>query len=174
MPPPLLLDVRSVDLENVLVDLEGIRKVNPQRGPMEQLTAIVLIDTEGHRTVGYKETSREDFWVTGHMPGFPLMPGVIMCEAAAQLANYYCVTQQLMEGDFIGFGGMEGVRFRGPVQPGDRLVIAARLNQLRRNRRAVFDFQGFVGENMVVHGQIIGVPMFRDGTGKEDDRRSGP
>jgi 3-hydroxyacyl-[acyl-carrier-protein] dehydratase len=168
------LDVRSLDLDNVLVDLEGIRRVNPQRGAMEQLTAIVLIDPKEHRTAGYKDASRDDFWVPGHMPGFPLMPGVIMCEAAAQLANYYCVTQQLMDGDFIGFGGMEGVRFRGPVHPGDRLVIAAHLTQLRKNRRAVFDFQGFVGDSMVVDGQIIGVPLFRDALGKPDAARSTP
>jgi 3-hydroxyacyl-[acyl-carrier-protein] dehydratase len=96
-----------------------------------------------------------------------------MCEAAAQLASYYCVTQHILGGDIIGFGGIEGVRFRGPVHPGDRLVIVASLTQVRKNRRALFDFQGFVADNMVVHGQIIGVPLFHDGTRDGRDRQRG-
>lgn len=175
MPPPVLIDPQSLDLENVLVDLEGIRKINPHRGEMEQLTAVVLLDPELHRIAGFKDTSEEDFWVPGHMPGYPLMPGVIMCEAAAQLANYYCMTQKVLDGDFIAFGGMEGVRFRGPVHPGDRLVLVAHLTHLRKNRRALFDFQGFVGATMVVHGEIIGVPLYRgDAGGKQDRKRSEP
>ena len=62
----------------------------------------------------------------GHMPGYPLLPGVLMCEAAAQLCSCYIVTSGLLEGDFIGFGGMENVRFRGPVRPGDRLVLVGK------------------------------------------------
>ena len=62
----------------------------------------------------------------GHMPDYPLLPGVLMCEAAAQLCSYYVVTQGLLQGDFIGFGGMENVRFRGTVRPGDRLVLVGK------------------------------------------------
>ena len=60
------------------------------------------------------------------MPGMPLMPGVIMCEAAAQLSSYYAVKHKLMDG-MMGFGGMEEIRFRGVVRPGDRFVIVTRM-----------------------------------------------
>ena len=65
-----------------------------------------------------------------------------------------------MQGDFIGFGGMENVRFRGVVRPGDRLVLVAKGVKLHR-RKTIFNVQGFVGPVMVFHGDIIGVPMSR-------------
>ena len=81
--------------------------VNPQRFAMEQLTAIVYIDPENHIVAGYKDVAADEFWVGGHMPGYPLMPGVMMCEAAAQLCSYYITTHGLTGGDFVGFGGLE-------------------------------------------------------------------
>ena len=56
----------------------------------------------------------------------------------------------------LGFGGMEDVRFRGPVSPGDRLVVISKTNRLNR-RQSVFETQGFVGNNLVFHAKIIGV-----------------
>src|SRR5579884_203884 len=123
MPPPALLDPSRIDCAHIEVDLEGIRRINPQRFEMEQLTAIVRIDREDHVIVGYKDVRGDEFWVRGHMPDYPLLPGVLMCEAAAQLCGYYCKTAGLLVGDFIGFGGLENVRFRAPVRPGDRLLL---------------------------------------------------
>jgi len=88
------------------------------------------------------------------------MPGVLMCEAAAQLCSYYIMTNGLMQGDFLGFGGMENVRFRGPVRPGDRLVLIAKGTKMHR-RQTIFNVQGFVGATMVFHADIIGVPLLR-------------
>jgi 3-hydroxyacyl-[acyl-carrier-protein] dehydratase len=90
------------------------------------------------------------------------MPGVILCEAAAQLAGFYARKYNLLGGDYLGFGGMDEVRFRSPVFPGSRLVIAAKATKIRIHRRAEFDFQGFVGERMVFSGSMIGVPIERD------------
>lgn len=158
MPPVALVDPASIDTARVLVDLEGIRQVNPQRHEMEQLTAIVTIDTKQHLIIGYKDIAEDEFWVRGHMPGFPLMPGVIMCEAAAQLASYYCRIIELVKDGFLGFGGMEEVRFRGKVKPGDRLLLVCKATRVNR-RQTIFDSQGFVDGNMVFHGKVIGVPL---------------
>jgi 3-hydroxyacyl-[acyl-carrier-protein] dehydratase len=160
MPPELHFDLASLDLSRVVVDLEGIRRVNPQRFEMEQLTAIVHIDPEQDLIVGYKDVRDDEFWVRGHMPGYPLLPGILMCEAAAQLCSYYTVTQGLLQGDFIGFAGMEDVRFRGLVRPGDRLVLVGKGIRVRR-RQTIFDVQGFVGSPMVFHANVIGVPLLR-------------
>ncbi|HEU5116941.1 MAG TPA: beta-hydroxyacyl-ACP dehydratase, partial [Isosphaeraceae bacterium] len=97
-------------------------------------------------------------WIRGHMPGYPLMPGVLMCEAAAQLCAFYCYIIKMVEDGFLGFGGMEDVRFRGRVKPGDRLLIVGKAERIKR-RQTIFDVQGFVGTNMVFHGKIIGVPL---------------
>src|SRR3954471_7146441 len=138
MPPVALVDPAAVDTSQILYDLEGIRQGNPQRFEMEQLTAIVHLDRDAHLIVGYKDVTPDEFWVRGHMPDYPLMPGVIMCEAAAQLCSFYCHLIGLLENGFIGFGGMEDVRFRGQVRPGDRLVVMAKASRVN-HRQTVFD-----------------------------------
>lgn len=158
MPPVALVDPSTIDTSRILADREAIRRGNPQRFEMEQLTAIVLLEKDEHLIIGYKDVEAGEFWVRGHMPEYPLMPGVLICEAAAQLASYYCHLINLAEGSFIGFGGMEDVRFRGQVRPGDRLVLVSKASKVHR-RQTIFETQGFVGSNMVFHGRIIGVPI---------------
>ena len=158
MPPVALVDPASIDTSRVLVDREGIRRANPQRFEMEQLSAILEIDPDNQLIIGFKDIEADEFWVRGHMPGYPLMPGVLICEAAAQLSSFYCHAIHLVPEGFLGFGGMEDVRFRSPVRLGDRLVIIAKAIRVNR-RQTIFDTQGFVESNMVFHGRIIGVPL---------------
>jgi 3-hydroxyacyl-[acyl-carrier-protein] dehydratase len=163
MPPVPLVDPTTIDTSRVLVDREGIRRTNPQRFEMEQLTAIVALVPEKHLVVGYKDVEPDEFWVRGHLPDFPLMPGVLICEAAAQLSSYFfCQVIKLPGSTFLGFGGMEDVRFRGPVRPGDRLILVSQAARIHR-RQTIFETQGFVKTNdemsMVYHGRIIGVPL---------------
>lgn len=160
MPPRPILEPVEIPHE-VLVDREGIRKWNPQRFEMEQLTAITLLDDKRMLVAGYYDTSPDDFRVKGHMPGTPLMPGVLMCEAAAQLCSYYCRHFGILSGDFIGFGGMDEVRFRGAVTPGQRLWIVGHT-QKHSTRRMQFEMQGFVEGIMVFNGIFIGVPLHGD------------
>jgi 3-hydroxyacyl-[acyl-carrier-protein] dehydratase len=156
----LILDFSEYDLNHVAADIEEIRRCNPQRFEMEQLTAICFEDPQRNICVGYKDIGPNEFWVRGHMPGMPLMPGVIMCEAAAQLSSYYSHRFSLMTG-VIGFGGLEDVRFRGVVRPGDRFVIVCRLLKLRRSIMTC-EFQCFVNQNLVCEGQLKGVSIPSD------------
>jgi 3-hydroxyacyl-[acyl-carrier-protein] dehydratase len=170
MPPEIHFDPSKLDFQRLLAGREEIERVNPQRYEMEQLTAIVHAEPDRQLIVGYKDVTADEFWVRGHMPGYPLMPGVLMCEAAAQLCSYYIMTYGTMQGDFLGFGGMENVKFRGTVRPGDRLVLVSKATKLHR-RQTIFNVQGFVGSTMVFHADIIGVPMTRQspmpGSGEE-------
>ncbi|MBU6172931.1 MAG: beta-hydroxyacyl-ACP dehydratase [Planctomycetes bacterium] len=158
MPPELILDPTQVDLSRIMADRQAIRANNPQRFEMEQIDAISLLDSTNHVIVGYKDVHSDEFWARGHMPAFALMPGVLMCEAAAQLVSFYIVHIGLLNGDFIGFGGMEEVRFRGIVRPGDRLVLMGKGKRVHR-RQSTFHCQGFVGSTMVFHADIIGVQL---------------
>ena len=162
MPPPSLFPLDSLDFDNPEFDLDEVRKVNPQRHEMEQLTAVLQVDQEVPGLVGYKDIGDDEFWITGHMPGFPLMPGVVMWECAAQLAGFFARKYNVLGGDYVGFGGMNDVKFRFPVFPGDRLVLMAMVTKVRPHRRAEFDFQGFVGDRMVFCGSMFGVPIDRD------------
>ena len=126
---------------------------------MEQLTAVVYDNAEEGICVGYKDVAPDEFWVTGHMPGMPLMPGVIMCEAAAQLSSYYVHKRDLMSGKLMGFGGLDEVRFRGMVVPGDRMVILVQLLQIRPGAMVRCRFQCLVHDNLVCEGEIRGIPI---------------
>ncbi len=161
MPPALIINPDELDFDHPIADIEAIRRVLPQRHEMEQLTAILSLDPREQIVVAYKEVRPDEFWVRGHLPGFPLMPGVLMCEAAAQLASYYMMTQGLVAGDFVAFGGMDNVKFRDMVRPGDRLVLVSRMIDHRVGRRATFSVQGIVGKTIVFHGDIIGVTFTR-------------
>lgn len=155
----LILDPATLDFQNVIADAAEIRKYNPQRFEMEQLTAIVYEDTTRHVCAGYKDVSPDEFWVRGHMPNMPLMPGVMMLEAAAQMCSYFSQKHDLLGADMVGFGGLEDVRFRDPVIPGDRLVLMCEMTKLRRGRIVVTKFQGFVRNSLAVEGILKGIPI---------------
>lgn len=158
MPPPLIMPPDQLNLDNVVADKEGIRKVLLHRYEMEQIDRVCLLDTEQQMIAGYKDVRDDEFWVRGHFPEFPLLPGVLICEAAAQLVSYYVITQKVVEDPWLGFGGMDEVRFRGPVRPGDRLVLIGKAIRLKK-RQTICAVQGFVDSRMVFHGNIIGVPI---------------
>ena len=155
----LILEFDEYDTSHVVADLAEIRRWNPQRFEMEQLTAVIYEDAERHICAGYKDLRTGEFWVRGHMPGMPLMPGVMMCEAAAQLCSFYTLKHDLLGSDMVGFGGLENVRFRDPVRPGSRLVIVAQLLKVRRNAMCNCAFQCFVEQTLVCEGQIKGIPL---------------
>lgn len=155
----LILDFGEYDLSRVIDDAEGIRRHNPQRHEMEQLTAVVFEDIQRGICVGYNDLKPDDFWARGHMPGAPLMPGVLMCETAAQLASYFVQKHNLMGVKMIGLGGLEDVRFRDIVRPGERLVVVAELTRVRRHAMIVCRFQEFVEQSLVCEGRIIGIPL---------------
>jgi 3-hydroxyacyl-[acyl-carrier-protein] dehydratase len=155
----LILDPATLDFDNIIADAAEIRKYNPQRYEMEQLTAIIFEDLTRHICAGYKDVSQDEFWVRGHMPNMPLLPGVLMLEAAAQMCSYFSQRYDLLGCEMIGFGGLEDVKFRDPVLPGDRLVVLCEMTKLRRGRLVVTKFQGLVGDRLVVEGILKGIPI---------------
>lgn len=161
-----IIDPATVDFSHVVADIEAIRSFNPQRHEMEQLTAVVYEDPVRNICVGYKDITNDEFWVRGHMPGMPLMPGVVMLEAAAQLCSYFVQKFDLLGTKMVGFGGLEEVRFRDPVIPGDRMILMCELIKARRMRMLVSRFQGVVRDNLVVEGILKGVPIPVDALSK--------
>jgi len=155
MPQDILIDLNNIDLNKPIIDIEGIRAVVPHRYEMEQLSGIIKYSIEEGIIVGYKDVSNNEFWIRGHVPGRPIMPGVMMLEAAAQLCTYY-YKQTTKDERFLGFGGVDKVKFRGKVVPGDKLIIIAKNKELR-SRRAVFDTQGVVDGKLVFEAIVIGM-----------------
>jgi 3-hydroxyacyl-[acyl-carrier-protein] dehydratase len=157
MPPPLIFDIANLDLSRIHFDQEVVREYNPQRGHMEMLNGIVHVDIENHKVIGFKDVREDEFWVAGHIPGRPLLPGVLMIESAAQLASFYA---RKFKGwtQFIGFGGVEECKFRQQVVPPARMYILGRQIWARHNR-IYSEMQGVVDGNLVFETKILGVQM---------------
>ena len=147
------------DLNNVIADRDEIQKYNKQRFEMAQLDAIVYEDVENVVCVGYKDVTHDEFWIRGHMPERPLMPGVIMCEVAAQLSSYFATKNNLLDSKIVGLGGMKDIRVRAPVEPGCRLVVMLCEEKFRPKVLVNCRFQGWVNEELVIDGGIMGVPI---------------
>ena len=158
MPPATFVDLHDIDLDQLAFDQDEIRKRNPHRHEFELLHGIIVFRPEEGLIIGEHRASGDAFWVRGHIPGRPLFPGVLMVETAAQLCSFYWREAFPDIPSFFGFGGIENTRFRGVVEPGDRLVIIGKSISVRP-RRAIFDAQGFVGDKMVFESRIMGVPF---------------
>ncbi len=157
MPPALLFDLTPIDLNGKpLFDREAICKVNPQRFEMQQLDGILWYNKEAHQILGYKDVTLAEFWIRGHIPGRPLMPGVVQIEAAAQLLSFF-VAQIYEEHGFIGFGGIERAKFRATIEPGCRLYLLGHLSEIRRSRKYVCDVQGVVNGALAFEATIAGL-----------------
>jgi 3-hydroxyacyl-[acyl-carrier-protein] dehydratase len=122
MPQKLLADLSDVDLHKAEYTIDDIRAINPHRHEFEQLTSILRVDQDEKLIVGLRNIRDDEFWVRGHIPGRPIFPGVLMLEAAAQLCSFYCGKFIPGEG-FLGFGGVNDVKFRGILKPGDKLIL---------------------------------------------------
>lgn len=132
MPPSLLFDLSSIDLTaESLFSTEAIGRVNPQRFEMRQLDGILWYDKDKSLILGYKDVTDKEFWVRGHIPGRPLMPGVIMIEAAAQLSSFF-LKEIFEEPGFIGFVGIENAKFRSILEPGHRLLLLGHIIKYKR------------------------------------------
>jgi len=157
MPPPLLFDLSQIDLKaKPIFDRDAIMKVNPQSFEMQQLDGILWYDKENRLILGYKDVTENEFWIRGHIPGRPLMPAVIMIEAAAQLLSFY--VRRIQEADvFIGFASIDSAKFRCTVQPGQRLYLLGHLTKCSSNRRYTADIQGVINDKMVFDTTVSGL-----------------
>jgi 3-hydroxyacyl-[acyl-carrier-protein] dehydratase len=157
MPPPLLFDLSKIDLSGPPVfDREAISRVNPQQYEMQQLDGVLWFDKDNMLVLGYKDVTDREFWIRGHIPGRPLMPGVIMIESAAQLLSFF-VKQIMGERGFIGFTSIESAKFRSTVAPGERLLLLGKITRFKPGRRYDAYIQGLVGDKMVFDTEVSGM-----------------
>ena len=158
MPPPVILDPSGLSFEEA-EPLSQVHAYNPQRHEFALLDRVIHFDPENMVAAGYHDVSEDGWWTRGHVPGRPLFPGVLMIEVAAQLASY--VTHRLLpelDDRFVGFAGVDDVKFRGAVSPPARFVV---VNQglTVKPRRSICLSQGFVDGVMVFEAKITGMPV---------------
>lgn len=160
MPPIYLLDLKEYDLNQVMFGPADLERANPQRGDMRQLDGICWAGFKGEHmvAVGFKDCRSDEFWVPGHIPGRPLLPGVLMIEAAAQLAAFM-IKEFRKEPGFLGFVGCDEVKFRGQVAPGQRLYILGQETEYRPGRRFTCRTQGLCEDKLVFESTIRGMAI---------------
>lgn len=158
MPPSLLVDLAQIDLDQVILTREQIyEKYLPQRHEFMLLDGVCALDAKQGTFVAYADIREDAWWVSGHIPGRPLLPGVLMLELAAQTS---AIAATMLMGDigFIGFGGVDKCKFRDSVVPPARLHLLCVATDLRP-RRIISQTQGVVGDRLIFEAQITGLIM---------------
>jgi len=154
-----ILDPETLLTETVALTKDEILALNPQRDEFEQVDRLILLDLEAGLAVGIKTQALDEFWTRGHIPGRPIMPGVLMIEMAAQISSViYHLKFETGGKKFFGFGGVNHVKFRGSVEPGDDLLMVVKTKAMR-SRMAIFEAQGFVDGKMVFEGEVTGLVL---------------
>ena len=154
MPPAQLFDLSKIDLNQIVIDKKTIEEINPQRFEMQQLDGIIWYDKEKFLILGYKDVTENEFWTKGHIPGRPIMPAVIMIEAAAQLSSVFVKKVYNLPG-FIGFASIDEAKFRKPIEPGHRLYLLGHITAFK-SRKYTCVVQGIVNGIMVFDTVIAG------------------
>lgn len=140
--------------ERGILFVPDIQELLPHRYPFALVDRIIEY-VPNQKAVGIKNVTINEQFFTGHIPGKPIMPGVLQVEAMAQVGGVVLALLPGMKGKFFGFGAINDVRFRRPVIPGDQLIITVELLSLKRNRIAKMQGQGLVDGQLAVKGEML-------------------
>jgi len=152
-----LFDVSGVDTSTLALSREDLESWNPHRGDIVQLDGVVEHDPGFTRAVGIKHVRHDEFWVSGHFPGKPVMPGVLMIEAGAQLASYLFYARRGSP-CIAGFTRIEETVFRNSVLPGQELLLLC--EEIRyRPRRFISEIQGIADGKIAFYSKITGMVL---------------
>lgn len=139
-----------------MLDINEIKKILPHRYPFLLVDKIVECDDE-NQIVGIKAVTTNEPFFQGHFPSYPVMPGVLIVEAMAQVACILAMRILKKEGHAsVLFTGIDGVKFRKPVVPGDMLRLELTKTK-QRGELFRFDGKALVEEQVVTQGSIQAV-----------------
>ncbi len=133
---------------------EQVATILPQAYPFIFVDR-VLYREPNRRVVGIKNLTLNEGFFQGHFPNRPTMPGVLILEAMAQLCMF-SLDQTIRPGEILGlFAGVDRIRFRRPVIPGDQLIMASTVLKVRSNRYIKFHCRSQVQSDLVAEGDLI-------------------
>ena len=138
------------------LDIAGIQHLLPHRYPFLLVDRVVALEPE-KRVLAYKNVSINEPFFQGHFPSKPVMPGVLMLEAMAQacaLLSFETEGISLGDDQVFYFVGIDGARFKRPVEPGDQLILHAAIDRARAGIYR-FNCKATVGDEVACEAAIM-------------------
>ena len=139
------------------MDIHQILKKLPHRYPFLLVDRVLEIDKSQQRIRALKNVTMNEPFFTGHFPKRPVMPGVLMLEALAQAAallSFEIMGIDLDDDTVYYFAGIDGARFKRPVEPGDQLILDVTIERMKAG---IFKFKGraLVGEELAAEADLM-------------------
>jgi 3-hydroxyacyl-[acyl-carrier-protein] dehydratase len=144
----------SPDAAKTVITIEEIQKLLPHRYPFALVDRIIEY-VPGKRAVGIKNVTINEPHFQGHFPGRPIMPGVLIVEAMAQVGGVVMTQITEMEGGLFMFAGIDKVRFRRPVVPGDQLIMTVELLWVKQRRFGKMQGRAEVEGQVAAEGEMM-------------------
>ncbi len=154
-----IVDLSTINLTETVLPDEELRAALPHDHEFRLIDAICFLDMEEQLVVGYKDWDENPWWARGHVPGRPLMPGVLMIEGCAQVAAVLVQrSEQWRTDSLIGLGGINKARFRRMITPPARVHFVAKMGRTTK-RMARYPAQCFVNGELALDCELMGVPL---------------
>lgn len=157
MASELLIDLNEIDLTQICINSDELGNYISQEGDMRQLDHIVWVNDAKTICIAVKKVRDDEFWVPGHLPGHPLLPGVMMIEAAGQNSSVMYRNKTGLD-QFMGFVRCDDAVFRAQVVPGDTLYIISKEIEHTRRRFITLN-QGILDNKLVFEAKITGMQL---------------
>jgi 3-hydroxyacyl-[acyl-carrier-protein] dehydratase len=135
------------------IDIREILKILPHRYPFLLIDRVLELEA-GKIARGLKNVTINEPFFNGHFSGHPIMPGVLIIEAMAQVGGILAFKSANVENKLVYFMGIDGARFRRPVTPGDALEIKV---EVKKVRGAIWTFRGeaYVGDTLAAEAELM-------------------
>jgi len=144
------------------MDIQEIMERIPHRYPFLLIDKIIEL-VPGKKAVGIKNVTANEWFFQGHFPGMPIMPGVLILEALAQLGAVIVLHDENNRGKIPVFTGVDKLRFRRQVVPGDQLRLEAEIDRVRGVMGKGF-VKALVEDKIAVEGEIMFALVEREGS----------
>lgn len=149
-----------------MLDISQIMAFLPHRYPFLLVDRILEMES-GKRIVGLKNVTMNEGFFQGHFPGQPVMPGVLIVEAMAQVGGVLFLSEPENTGKLAYFMGIDKVRFRRIVKPGDQLKIEVTVVRARQTT-GIVEAKAWVEDKLVAEATIMFALAKREGNGQEE------
>lgn len=135
-----------------MLNKEEIKNIIPQRDPFLMIDEVEEY-VPGESAIAYKNVNTQEWYFKGHFPGNPIMPGVLIAESLAQTGAVAILSMNENKGKNALFGGIDKMKFKKMVVPGDRLKLEVRIIK-RKGPIGVGEAIATVNENIVAKGEL--------------------